>query len=167
MVPTTQSDDSAALEHILTIILSEPPPSAGSSNPPFRVCFAKAGVLNASDFISVDPSDYGIITFAAEPSGFEDQILSLIQVKKINSLFSWFHQVTPAGVNRWMELDLPTFQAWRSLPPAIPQGASPASTISLPISAIYNFRKSVKRSVSDYQVFKEDRLWHSPGIGMS
>jgi hypothetical protein len=31
----------------------------------------------------------------------------------------------------------------------------------LPSSAIYDFCKSVKRSVSDYQVFKEDRLWHS------
>jgi hypothetical protein len=53
MVPTTQSDDSAALEHILTVILSEPlPPAGSSSNPPFRACLAKAGVSNASDFVS-------------------------------------------------------------------------------------------------------------------
>ena len=114
----------------------------------------------ASDFVSLDPSDYGIIAFAVEPSGPEDQNLTLIQVKKINSLFSWFHQVLPGSVSRWMDLDFPSFQAWRSLPAPIPQGASPAS-ISLPSSAIHDFRKSVKRSVSDYQVFKEDRLWHS------
>jgi hypothetical protein len=120
----------------------------------------KAGVSNASDFISLEPYDYGILTFAVEPSGPEDQSLSIIQVKKINSLFSWFHQVPPSGVSRWFDLDYSSFQAWHTLPAPVPQGVSPAS-ISLPSSAIYDFRKSVKRSVSDYQIFKEDRLWHS------
>ena len=166
MVPTTRREDSAVLEHILTVILTEPPPPENSpSVPPFRACFAKAGVSNASDFLSLDPSDYGIITFALEPDTFEDQVLSLVQVKKINSLFSWFHQVSPASVNHWMDLDLSTFQAWRSLPAPVSGEVSPAS-VSLPSSAIHDFRKSVKRSISDHQVFKEDRLWHS-GIGIS
>jgi hypothetical protein len=147
MVPTTQSDNSTALEHILTVILSEPLPPAGtSSNPPFCACLAKVGISKASDFVSLEPSDYGIITFAVEPSGPEDQSLSLIQVKKIKSLFSWFHQVSSYGVSRWLDLDYSSFQAWRSLPTSILQGASPAS-VSLPSS--------------DYQVSKEDRLWHS------
>jgi hypothetical protein len=146
---------------MLTVILLEPLPTAGSSStPPFRACLTKADVLNALDFISLDPSDYGIITFAVEPSGPEDQSISLIQVKKINPLFSWFCQVLPAGITRWLDLDYPFFQAWRILPTPIPQGASPAS-ISLPSSAIYDFRKSVKCIISDYQVFKEDCLWHS------
>jgi hypothetical protein len=82
MVPTTQSDDSAALEHILTIILSEPPPpDAASSTPPFRACLAEAGVSNASDYVSLEPYDYGIFTFAVEPSGPEDRSLSIIQLK--------------------------------------------------------------------------------------
>jgi hypothetical protein len=73
MVPTTQSDDSAALGHILTIILLQPPPAAGfSCIPPFCACLAKAGVSNALDFVSLDPSYYGIIAFAVEPSGPED-----------------------------------------------------------------------------------------------
>jgi hypothetical protein len=101
MVPTTQSDDSAALEPILAVILLKLPPDAGSSSiPPFCACLAKAGVSNALDFVSLDPSDYGIFTFAIEPSGPEDQSLTLIQVKKINSHFSWFHQVSHAGVSR-------------------------------------------------------------------
>jgi hypothetical protein len=128
MLPTTQSDDSAALEHTFTIILPKLPPVAGSSSiPPFHACLAEVGVSNASDFVSLDPSDYGIIAFAVEPSGPEDQNLTLIQVKKINSLFSWFHQVSPAGVSPWMDLDLLSVQAWCSLPAPIPQGASPAS----------------------------------------
>ena len=162
MVPTTPSKDSAALEHILTVILSEPlPPEDSSSVPPFRVCFSKVGVSNASYFLSLELSDYGVITFALEPDTFEDQVLSPVQVKKINSLSSWFHQVSPASVHRWMDLDLSAFfQAWRSLPAPVPQEVSPAS-VSLPSTAIHDFRKSVKRSISDYQVFKEDRLWHS------
>jgi hypothetical protein len=59
-----------------------------------------------------------------------------------------------------MDLDLSAFQAWRSLPTPVPREVSPAS-VSLPSSAIHDFRKIVKRSISDYQVFKEDRLWHS------
>jgi hypothetical protein len=49
------------------------------------------GVSSALDFISLEPSDYSIVTFAVEPSGPEDQSLSLIQVKKKdnnNSLIS-------------------------------------------------------------------------------
>jgi hypothetical protein len=57
------------------------------------------------------PSDYGIFTFAVEPSGPEDQSPSLIQAKKLNSLSSWFHQVSPAIISRWMIFDLPSFQA--------------------------------------------------------
>jgi hypothetical protein len=67
MVPTTQSDDSAALEHILTVILSEALPPAGSSSKPHLcACLAKVGVSNASDFIFLEPSNYGIITLAVE-----------------------------------------------------------------------------------------------------
>jgi hypothetical protein len=162
MVPTTQSDNSVALlEHIPSVILSEPlSPAASSSTPPFPACFAKACVSNALDLFSVEPSDYGIITFAVEPYGPEDQSLSLIQAKKINFLFSWFHQVPPSGVSCWLDLDYSSFQAWPSLPTPILPGASPAS-ISLSASAIYDFRKSIKCSVSDYQVFNKDCLWHS------
>ena len=71
MVPTTQRVDSASLEHILTVILTEPPPPENSPHvPPFRACFAKAGVSNASDFLCIDLSDYRIITFALEPDTF-------------------------------------------------------------------------------------------------
>jgi hypothetical protein len=88
-------------------------------------------------------------------------LLSKLRKSTLSSLGSTkFHQVPPSGVSRWFNLDYSSFQAWRTLPAPVPLGVFPAS-ISLPSSAIYDFRKSVKRSVSDYQVFKEDRLWHS------
>ena len=163
MAPITRADDSAALEHILVSILLEPllPTTSGSTTPPFRACFAKAGITNASDFLSISPSEYGLINFTTDPFEEADQNLSLTQVKKINSLFSWFHQIPFSDATRWLSLDYQSFQVWRSQPTPTPQGAPSPAAISLPSSAIHDFRKSVKRSVSDYNVFKEDRLWHS------
>ncbi len=163
MAPITRADDSAALEHILVSILLEPllPTTSGSTTPPFRACFAKAGITNASDFLSISPSEYGLIDFTTDPFEEADQNLSLTQVKKINSLFSWFHQIPFSDATRWLSLDYQSFQVWRSQPTPTPQGATSPAAISLPSSAIHDFRKSVKRSVSDYNIFKEDRLWHS------
>ena len=150
MAPITRADDSAALEHILISILLEPllPTTVGSTTPPFRACFSKAGISNASDSLSISPSDYGHITFATDPFGQEDQILSLTQVKKINFLFSWLHQIPFSDATRWLSLDYQSFQVWRSQPTPTPQGTSPAA-VSLPSSAIHDFRKSVKRSVAN------------------
>ena len=112
MVPTTRSDDSAALEHILAVIFNKSYPIATSTSiPSFRACFTKAGVSNASDLISMDPSDYGLIFFALDPFGNEDRQLNYIQVKKLNSLFSWFRQDPSATVSHWLTLDYQTFQS--------------------------------------------------------
>ena len=158
MVSITRSDDSAALEHILTVVLNEPYPVDPSAPMlPFRACFKKAGVSNASDLISMDPTDYAVLLFGLDPLGDEDHQLNSIQVKKLNSLFSWFRQHPSATVPTWLTLDYDTFQVWRTQAPTSTLGITPSTATS----AIYDFRKSVKRSVSDYQAFKEDRLWHS------
>jgi hypothetical protein len=45
MVPMTQSD-AGALEHILGIIFTEPPPTAASATIcAFHACFSKAGIV--------------------------------------------------------------------------------------------------------------------------
>ena len=160
MVAVTRSD-ATALEHILSILLAQPP-STDLVVPPFRGYLTTAGVNNASDFISMDPSDYGSILFATSKDGDADQMLNLIQVKKLDSLFLWFRSATPTPATRWFELDADAFQAWRtrpitnSVPPTIPPLA-----IITPSSVIHDFQKGIKRSVSDYKPFKEDRLWHA------
>jgi hypothetical protein len=69
MAPFTRADDADALEHILTVILDESYPIKPSTPmPPFRACFKKAGVSNASDLISTDPTDYGSIRLWHRPS---------------------------------------------------------------------------------------------------
>ena len=162
MVPVTRSD-TGALEHILSIVLSEPAPTgADPTITPFRACFNAAGVTTATDFMSMDPAQYGAITFSLLPSGNYTDVLNAVQVKKINSLFSWYRQVPIPTVSRWFDLDASIFQVWRITPPTPVQ--NPA-TLHPPLatsnSAIYDFRKGVKRSLSDYNIFKEDRLWHS------
>ena len=160
MVPTTRSDANA-LEHILSIILAEPPLSADSTTIyPFRACFLVAGVSNASDLISIEPNLYGSIQFSLQASGEDLQTLTIIQVKKINSLFTWYRQVDSPMASWWFDLDNSGFQVWRTLPLSATYlqlyGGS-----SKPYSAISDFRKSVKRSVANYNIFKEDRLWYS------
>jgi hypothetical protein len=62
----TQRDD-AALKHILSILLGKPSSTDASADLTlFRVCFAKAGIVNASAFISIimEPNTYGSISFA-------------------------------------------------------------------------------------------------------
>jgi hypothetical protein len=63
MVPTTQRDAGAALEHILGILLAEPSLAhAFIDITPLHACFAsKAGI--ALDYISMKPKVHGSISF--------------------------------------------------------------------------------------------------------
>jgi hypothetical protein len=103
------------------------------------------------------PLIMGAFASGIDPLGDEDHQLTYIQVKKLNSLFSWFRQDPSSTASHWLTLDYQTFQDWRTQAPTPPPGTTPSPSTS----AIYDFRKSVKRSVSDYQAFKEDSLWHS------
>ena len=82
MVPTTRSD-ATTLEHILGVLLAQPPISPDRDIPPFCGCLFTAGVTNATDFISMEPITYGSILFAATTDGKKDQQLNAIQVKKL------------------------------------------------------------------------------------
>lgn len=58
------------------------------------------------------------------------------------------------------DFDDTSFQAWHTLPSALNMGA-PLPPPYIPSSAIYNFSGTVQDTVSDYNVFKEDCLYHS------
>jgi hypothetical protein len=76
LVPMMTQRDAGALEHILSILLGEPPSTDASADLTlFRVCFTKAGIVNASAFISMmEPNTYGSISFAIN----EDPQLNII-----------------------------------------------------------------------------------------
>jgi hypothetical protein len=89
------------------LLLEEPPISLSDTTiPPFRAaCFKEAGVTCALDFISIDSSDYGTIPFSIVKDGTEkDTTLNVIQVKKLNSLVSWFRQHPSSPAGHWFDL---------------------------------------------------------------
>ena len=162
----TRSDETA-LEHILAVLLGQPPIDPSSSTiPPFRACFTESGVACASDFITISPSAYGGVFFSPLKNGTDkDTTLNVIQIKKLSSLVSWFRQTDAPPATKWFDLTEDEFRSWRTQPEPL-QAPAPAPAPALaaaPItdSAITDFRKGVKRSISDYKAFKEDRYFNS------
>ena len=159
----TRSDETA-LEHILAVLLEQPPVDpAVTAIPPLRACFNEAGVTCASDFISIAPSTYAGVSFSIVKDGTDmDTKLNVIQVKKLSSLVSWFRQYPAPPATKWFDLTEDAFRSWRTRDSA-PLTAAPApaaaatSTID---SAINDFWKGVKRSISYKPFFKEDRYFN-------
>ena len=164
----TRSDETA-LEHILAVLLEQPPISPSSSTIPFfRACFTEAGVACASDFITISPSAYGGVFFSPLKNGTDkDTTLNVIQIKKLSSLVSWFRQTDAPPATKWFDLSEDEFRSWRTQPEPLqapaPAPAPAPALAAAPItdSAITDFRKGVKRSISDYKAFKEDRYFNS------
>jgi hypothetical protein len=161
MAPLLRSD-AAALEHILAHLLEQPPVTVSDITiPPFCACLTEAVVVYASDFISMDPSEYQAIYFSAIRDGIKDTQLNVIQVKKLGELFSWFHQVTIPPITRWFDLTNAGFKGWSTRPDATFSKDVVSSPVAIPTivsSAITDFCKGVRRSISDYTPFKEDRF---------
>jgi hypothetical protein len=156
--------DATVLEPILGVLLEEPPISLSDTTiPPFRACFKEAGVTCGSDFISIDSSNYGTISFSAVKNGTDkDTTLNNIQVKKLNSLISWFRKNPSSPAGHWFDLIKDTFRTWRTESIVTPAtSATTPATVPSNISAINDFRKGVKRSISDYKPFKEDHYFNS------
>lgn len=158
--------DATALEHILGVVLEKPPIfSTGTYIPAFRASFTEADVICTSDFISIDTSAYGAIPFSAIKNGMDkDTTLNVIQVKKLSSLISWFGQTTSCPAGHWFDLTKDTYRTWptESIIPSVTSVAATAVTVPpTPISAISNFRKGVKQSISDDKPFKEDCYFNS------
>jgi hypothetical protein len=156
------SSDETALEHILAVLLAQPLVAATDTNIPiFRARFDEAGVDCASDFISIAPSTYKAIYFSVIKGGTDkDDTLNIIQVKKLASLALWFRQTIAPPATKWFELTEDAFRSWRTQPIAPTQAPTPAIAPAT-VSAITDFRKGVKQSISDYKPFKEDRYFNS------
>jgi hypothetical protein len=116
----------------------------------------------ASDFVSIEPSIYGDIPFSIVKHGTnKDTTLNVIQVKKLSSLISWFRRIISSPAVHWSDLSEDAFRIWRTESVITP--ATTATTITAPcaVSAINDFQKGVKRSISDYKPFKVDRYFNS------
>jgi hypothetical protein len=147
-----------ALKHILIILLAEQPSTDSSTMP--------ALLKPVLPMHQIEPDAYGSISsLSLAKGGDEDHQLNIIQVKQIDSLFSWWyqqHSITSPMIIRWFNLHDTTFQAWHTLPSIpIPAGAMasyPPGGIPTSSSAIYGFCKSVNHIISEYNTFKEDDI---------
>jgi hypothetical protein len=165
MASITRSDETA-LECILAILLEQPPiASTDADLPKFRACVNEAGVTCTSDFISILPSSYGGMIFSSTNGGTDkDSALNVIQIKKLSTLVSWFRQFPAPSAAKWFDLNEAAFRSWRTQPatPPVSAATAPATATAITaISAITDFRKGVKRSISDCKAFKEDRCFNS------
>ena len=161
MVAALRSD-ATALEHLLGVLLEQPAVEKDSAIPPFRACFLAAGVTTATDFVSLAPDAYGAVEFSTQADGNDAHSkLNVMQITKLRSFVDWFSQVPTPSATRCFDLtEGDAFRLWHTQSTlTLP---APVSTVpSSPPSAISEFRKSVKRSVSDYMTFEEDRFFIS------
>jgi hypothetical protein len=165
MALNARSDDTA-LEHSLAILLEQPPiASTDTDLPKFRACFNEAGGTCASDFILISPSSCGGTLFSSTNDGADkDSALNVMQIKKLSALVSWFRQFPAPSAAKWFDLSEAAFRSWRTQPATLSVSAATApaaATAITAISAIADFRKGVKRSISDCKAFKEDRCFDS------
>jgi uncharacterized membrane protein YgcG len=159
-MPFTRNDDAAALEHILSELLGEP---AATSPSPFRACFTEVGVIGASDFINSEIDDYANARFSVSSDAGVKTSLKAVQLHTLRALFLWWSQQSTTEMNAWNTLDAAGLFQWRlaSKNSQVPAAPTPPTPISVPkpTSLTSDFVKTVKKNVSDYLVFKEDRLW--------
>ena len=120
--------DASALEHILGVLLEEPPIIATDSVVPnFQACLKEAGVTCASDFLSIDPSAYAAVPFSVIKDGTDkDTNLNVIQIKKLSALVSWFRQTPASPAVHWFDLSEDAFRTWR-VKSIIPAASTPVT----------------------------------------
>jgi hypothetical protein len=108
---------------------------------------------------------YGGMLFSSTNGGTDkDSALNIMQIKKLSALVSWFRQFPAPSAAKWFDLNEAAFRSWRTQPATPPVSAvtAPAAATAITtISAITDFRKGVKRSISDCKAFKEDRCFNS------
>eukprot|EP00957_Ditylum_brightwellii_P143405 10924969-Ditylum_brightwellii.AAC.1 len=77
MAPITRSDNVIVLKYIIVILLTEAL-STTSDISPFCSCFATAGILNVSNFLTLDLPAYSAIMQLIVKDGSHDHQLNII-----------------------------------------------------------------------------------------
>jgi hypothetical protein len=167
-VPAKVSDP--VLDHVLDNVLKLDPQS--------KFGLSYFGIQDIFDLMTVDPrvdlqGDYVIGTPDAE-SGSYLYHLSAVTIRNIDSLQSWFTTQTEVDCTRvdWLALDQLTFRKFsmgltfqrtvktEDPEPDIPiSSAAPTPSLSLQNRELESFQRSIKRSPSDYNKFKDDSRW--------
>ena len=169
-VPAKVSDP--VLDHVLDNVLKLDPKSK------FGISYF--GIQDIFDLMTVDPridlqGEY-VIGTPDDQSGSYLYHLSAVTIRNIDSLQSWFTTQTEVDCTRvdWLALDQLTFWKFsmgltfqRTVKTEDPEPDIPiSSTAPTPSSSLQNrelesFQRSIKRSPSDYNKFKDDSRWSS------
>ena len=172
-----ENTSESALSHVLHQVLGY------GENHPIYFAFEAFEINNVDDFLMVQVlEDLKDVSFAYpdpdDPSKKISATLSVMQLRKLQLLQEWFLDQIDQSVDTWFELTADIFRIWAtSLVPhrnnsanniSTSFGPSTPVTTSSPIqnSSIHGsdseaalFKKGVKRSVSDYNKFKDDTKW--------
>jgi len=178
--PSTTSPDNEAvmaLKHILQDVLGYEPNSYTEQ------AFSYFGIQDVDEFLLARPQDdikgaaFNYID-PTDPSNKIRGILSVIQVRKLELLQQWYYEQDEPTTSVWFSLTASSFKRWtnqslaqRHTPTKVASTPFQPMTPSTPTNNVQNsstpvvdseavlFRKGIKRSVTDYNKFKDDSKW--------
>ena len=160
-MPTTRAQ---ALNHILDEIFNLQP------NAILRDNLTALGVQSPQDILDldlIDLKDAYLVNPAQAP-------LRLADIKQLSLLQSWYFQQPTPSLDTWLNLTQNLFDDWRhqqalqqqqqqqqQAPPTVSTPSPTPHNVNAFASELAIFKKSVKPSVSDYPILKEDAYWLS------
>lgn len=157
-------DGKQALDHVLTKVL------IAAKESPFRAALDKAGVEDILEFMELTADDLSALTWEHSENSYE---LTVSQRNKILAVQAWYGDQEDSSIGTWGELTSASFNEYRlkrfankeddtPTPPPAPAPA-PAPSQPMPLSAeelaLSQFKKGIKRNVSDYTELKDAKQW--------
>ena len=150
----TRSESKQAYEHVLDNVLQL------EKEDGLRYALAEMGVENIVDLVTIDERDFDMVTWTQSdpdnPKETYTHILSVVQKNKIKMLIEWHIDESDNSLDSWNNLDNPQFNDY-CLRSKTRSNATPKHQTD----ALNQFKKGVKRSISDYKDFKEDKYFIS------
>ena len=156
MAPATRGQTpQQALVHLLGVL----------DNENITKCFKAAGIESIVDFVGLTQDDFVQLSYtrAATQEDVEDVVLSVLEHCKLCQVQSWYQQQTEHTVATWFLFTKESFDSWilvSSKSPATIEAPTLSSTPTVP-DPVLQFQKSIKRSVSDFTKFHDDKFWHT------
>jgi hypothetical protein len=153
MSSTRSHNPTTALIHLLEGVFK-------SEDDIFGKVFKQNGIQSTTDLLELSESD--ISTLSYEFKEGKPLRLNFQFRKRLSNVIAWYREQDEPTVASWFTLSLESFEAWREvrilrLNESNSIAAIPAAHVS---NAAENFQKSVKRSLSDYKEFRDDKYWH-------
>ena len=131
---------------------------------PMSKAFQKADLYSIDDFMFCDVDDVKQMTYE-DDSG--DVIpLPLVKQKILATVIEWGNSSEVKVRDDWINIGMEAIKRFKvnnvtkieSLPPTPPPSPTKLSptVVSAPTNLVYEFKRGIRRSVSDYQTLKQD-----------